>query len=144
MNIKKWTFSFLLLIMSWMGFAQDIYEKWITVDNETGAEKSIVNIYQENGKVYGRIVEILNPSRRDAICTKCEGEEKNKPILDLVIIKGLEKNEEYYENGTILDPNKGKTYKCRLALDEDNKDILQVRGYIAFFYATQYWKRVKN
>ncbi|WP_138434240.1 DUF2147 domain-containing protein [Winogradskyella algicola] len=120
--------------------AQDILGKWKTIDDETGEPKSIVEIYEKEGKIYGKIVDILTKNR-DAICKKCDGENKNQPILGLEIINGLEKDDDIYEGGTILNPENGKVYKCRLKLEEDT-DTLQVRGYIAFLYKTQYWKRV--
>lgn len=130
-------------LMFCMSHGQDIFGKWKTIDDETGEAKSIVEIYEEGGKVFGKIVDILNPERKNAICTKCEGEDKGKPIFGFVLIRNLEKDGEYYEGGTIFDPQKGKKYKCRIGLDEDNPDLLQVRGYVAFFYATQYWERIK-
>ncbi|TBN00390.1 DUF2147 domain-containing protein [Hyunsoonleella flava] len=133
-----------LCLISCSMFAQDIFGKWKTIDDETGEAKSIVKIYKENGKVFGKIVDILNPDRKDALCIKCEGDDKDKPIMGFVLIRNLEKDGRYYEGGTIFDPQKGKKYKCRLGLDEDNEDLLQVRGYVAFFYATQYWERIKD
>lgn len=122
--------------------AQDIFGKWKTIDDETGEAKSIVKIYESEGEVYGDIIEILRPKRKNATCDKCEGKDNGKPILGLTIIKGLTKEDEVFEGGTILNPSNGKVYKCRLKL-EDNPNTLQVRGYVAFFYKTQYWKRVK-
>ncbi|TCK64670.1 uncharacterized protein DUF2147 [Winogradskyella wandonensis] len=121
--------------------AQGILGKWKTIDDETGEEKSIVNIYEVDGKVYGNIIEILNPKKKNSRCTKCEGNNKDKPIVGMQIIDGLTKNDDVYEGGTILNPSNGKVYKCRLKL-EDDSNKLQVRGYVAFFYKTQYWKRV--
>ncbi|MDB9755131.1 DUF2147 domain-containing protein [Winogradskyella sp.] len=123
--------------------AQNITGKWKTIDDETGKEKSIVDIFEKDGKVYGKIIEILNPEKKDPKCTKCEGENKNKPILGMLIIDGLTKDDTVYDGGTILNPSNGKVYSCRLKFD-DNKDpnTLQVRGYIAFFYKTQYWQRI--
>ena len=132
----------LTMIVSFSVNSQSILGKWKTIDDETGEAKSIVEIYAQEGKVFGKIVDILNPADKDALCEKCEGDEFNTPVLGLVIIKGLERDGEYYKGGTVFDPEKGKEYKCRLALEEDS-DTLQVRGYIAFFYATQYWVRVK-
>jgi uncharacterized protein (DUF2147 family) len=135
----------LVIVLSLMvtsAYAQDIFGKWRTIDDETGKAKSIVEIYESNGKVFGKIVDIVNPARKNAICNKCEGDDKGKPIVGFVLIRNLKKQGRYYEGGTIFDPNKGKEYKCRLGLLEDNTDVLQVRGYIAFFYATQYWERV--
>lgn len=123
--------------------AQTVFGKWKTIDDETGDPKSIVEIYEQNGQVYGKIVEILNKDRQDARCTECDGENKDKPILGMVIIEGLEKDDDAYEGGTILDPNKGKEYKCKIWVDEENNDKLNVRGYIAFLFRTQEWFRVK-
>ena len=54
----------------------------------------------------------------------------------------MQKDGNYYRKGTIFDPEHGKKFRCRLKLTDD-PDVLQVRGYVAFLYATQYWKRVK-
>ncbi len=122
--------------------SQSIFGKWKTIDDETGEEKSIVHIYEKDGKVYGDIVEILNPAKKNSKCTKCSGNKKDKPILGMQIIEGLTKDEEVYEGGKIINPSNGKVYKCQLKLSEDpNK--LRVRGYVAFFYKTQYWLRVE-
>ena len=59
----------------------------------------------------------------------------------MLIINGLEKDGDEYDDGTILDPKKGKVYDCKIWVDESGD--LQVRGYVAFFYRTQTWKRVK-
>lgn len=122
--------------------SQNIFGKWKTIDDETGEAKSTVEIYEQNGQVFGKIIEIYNSKNRDALCTNCEGANYNKPVLGLTIIKNLTQDGNYFKNGTIFDPEDGKTYKCRLSLDEDNPDILLVRGYISFFYATQYWERI--
>jgi uncharacterized protein (DUF2147 family) len=44
---------------------------------------------------------------------------KNKPVMGLVIIKGLKKDGKEYNDGKILDPTTGKLYKCFLALEHD-------------------------
>lgn len=123
--------------------AQSVVGKWKTIDDETGEAKSIVEIYQQNGKVYGKVVAILNPEKRDGLCEKCSGSRKNKPVLGMQIIDGLTKDDDEYSGGKILDPEKGKEYRCKIWLDEDNTDKLYVRGYVAFFYRTQNWYRVE-
>lgn len=122
--------------------AQSIFGKWKSIDDETGKEKSIVNIYEKDEKIYGDIVKLLNPSENNPICKKCSGKKKNQPIIGMQIIEDLSKEGNTYQGGTILNPENGKTYKCRLKLAEDTNK-LQVRGYIAFFYKTQYWVRVE-
>ena len=131
-------------IMSFSASAQDIFGKWKTIDDKTGEAKSIVEIYEREGKVFGKIIEIINPLDRDALCDTCEGEDYNKPVLGFELIKNLNKVGNYYKNGSIFDPEKGKKYKCRIGLQADNADVLEVRGYISFLYATQYWVRVKT
>lgn len=139
--MKAYLNCLLFCLISFSMMSQDVFGKWKTIDGVTGMEKSIVEIYMENGKVFGKIVEILNPAQEDALCEKCEENEKNKPVLGLVVIKDMVKDDDYYRKGTIFDPEHGKKFRCRLKLTQ-NPDILQVRGYVAFLYATQYWKRV--
>ncbi|HRB70329.1 DUF2147 domain-containing protein [Flavobacterium sp. WV_118_3] len=123
--------------------AQGVVGKWKTVDDETGEAKSIVEITESGGKIYGKVVEILNPAKKNAKCKDCSGEDKDKPILGLTIIKGLKKSGDEYTEGKILDPNKGKLYKCTVKLDGHDK--LNVRGYvgISLIGRTQTWSRVK-
>ena len=122
--------------------AQSVFGKWKTIDDETGEEKSIVEIYEDRGKVYGKVVEILNKDRVDIVCDKCEGEKKDQPILGMIIIEDLEKEDAIYKGGTITDPQKGNEYKCKIWLDEENANMLNVRGYVAFLFRTQNWYRV--
>ncbi|WP_452220949.1 DUF2147 domain-containing protein [Lacinutrix salivirga] len=122
--------------------AQDIFGQWKTIDDKTGEAKSIIEIYKKDDKVFGKIVDILDKSKKELPCIKCSGSDYNKPILGLDIIKNMQKEGKYYKKGTIIDPQNGKVYKLRLNLADNNNDILQVRGYIGFFYATQYWERV--
>ena len=123
--------------------AQDVTGTWKTIDDESGEAKSYVEIYKRDGKVYGKVTKILNPEKQDAICVDCPEWADGKPILGLEIIKGLEKDDEEYNDGEILDPNSGKVYDCYIELIEPDK--LKVRGFIGFSLLgrTQYWYRVK-
>jgi uncharacterized protein (DUF2147 family) len=122
--------------------SQSVLGKWKTIDDETGKEKAVVEIYEVDGKIYGRIVEILEVEHRFKKCTLCQGTDKDKPIMGLIFIKGLTKDGDEYSGGKILDPKNGKLYKCYITLEGDDK--LKVRGYIgiSLFGRTQYWKRV--
>lgn len=132
-----------LLFFCQMSFCQNIFGKWKTIDDETGTEKSIVEIFEKNGKVYGKIIEILESEHRHRKCEKCEGEDKNKPILGLIIIKGLKKSDAIYEGGKITDPKNGSSYNCKISIE--GKDKLIVRGYIgiSLFGRSQTWIRQK-
>ena len=124
--------------------AQSVIGKWKTIDDETGAAKSIVEIYQANGKVYGKVIQILEKGKEDKVCEECKGDKKNKPIKGMVIIDGLSKNDDEWDGGKILDPKSGKEYKCVVSLENENK--LKVRGYVGFSLLgrTQYWTRIKE
>ena len=138
----KLNFLILLLFNLHFGSAQSVEGYWKTVD-DNGIAKSIVKIYKtEKGTIEGKVHKIMKASERDKLCTACEGDMKNKPIQDLVIMKDLQKSGNEYKDGQITDPVNGKTYDGKIWLDEDDSDILHVRGYIAFFYKTQHWKRV--
>ncbi|EDP96091.1 DUF2147 domain-containing protein [Kordia algicida OT-1] len=133
----------LLLLSVQISVAQSVVGKWKTIDDETGEAKSIVEIYEQNGKIYGKVADILNPAKHDGLCENCKGHRKDKPVLGMVIMNDLEKDDDEYKGGKILDPEKGKEYKCKIWLDPEDKNKLYVRGYVAFFYRTQNWYRVE-
>ena len=141
---KKIIFSLVVLfsITSAMQ-SQTVLGKWKTIDDETGKPKSIVEIYEKSGKIYGKVIDILDADKRNKLCEECSGEDKNKPILGITVIKGLKKDGDEYNDGQILDPKNGKLYKCFITLEGNDK--LKVRGYIGFSLLgrTQYWYRVK-
>jgi len=134
------TYCFLLFAMS--AQTQSVLGKWKTIDDETQKPASYVEIYEEKGKFYGKVLEILKDGTEpNAICEECTDDRKNQPIVGMQIIRGLKKDRDQWNAGTILDPNNGKVYKCYLELEEPNK--LKLRGYIGFSLIgrTQYWYR---
>lgn len=122
--------------------SQTVIGKWKTIDDETGEAKSIVEVYEQSGKIYGKIIRILRKEHINDVCSLCPGANKNKPILGMVIINGLKKDGDEYKGGTILDPTTGKTYKCNITLD--GVDKLKLRGFIgiSLLGRTQYWSRI--
>jgi uncharacterized protein (DUF2147 family) len=138
----KLILSIVVVFIFQVSFSQTIFGKWKTVDDETGMENGIVEIYEKAGKVYGRIIEILEKEKKHFKCEMCEGEDKNKPVLGLVIIKGLKKKGDFYEGGKVTDPKNGKSYHCKMTLE--GKDKLIVRGYIgiSLFGRSQTWFRI--
>src|SRR3970040_959672 len=134
------TFNSIALFFLTIFFAQSqtVIGKWKTIDDETGKAKSIVEIYEKSGKIYGKVVDILEEENKKRVCTNGSGDDKKKPILGMTVIKGLSKEGSQYTNGKILDPKNGKLYKCFITLE--TKDKLKVRGYIgiSLFGRTQY------
>lgn len=135
-----------LLGVAATAFAQDasIVGKWKTIDDKTNEPKSIVQIYEQDGKYFGQIKELFRKPGEDPdpVCDKCPDDDprKNQPTKGMVIIQDLVKKDGKFSGGTILDPKEGKIYTCKLWV-EDGK--LMVRGYIAFFYRTQTWHKVE-
>jgi uncharacterized protein (DUF2147 family) len=117
---------------------------WKTIDDETKAEKSHVRITESGGVLSGKIEKLLDPTKQDSKCDKCDGARKDKPVLGMTIVEGVKKNdsEPYWDGGTILDPNNGKTYKVRMTPKDDGKQ-LEVRGFIGPFFRNQTWTRVE-
>jgi len=139
--------AFLLMIFSVFCIslihAQDIIGKWKTIDDETGKAKSVVEIYKGgDNKYYGKITKLYLDADKDQNpkCTECDGSKKNQPIIGMIIISGMEKDDDEWEDGTILDPANGNVYDCEMEI-VDGK--LEVRGYIGFSFIgrTQVWEK---
>lgn len=141
--MRKIILTFLLVAISTSINAQSIFGKWENKDEDTGKVDSVIEIYEKDGKAYAKIIEITDKSRQDAVCDKCRGKYKNKPILGLNILTGLKKDGDEWSGGKILDPKNGKKYKCFIKLEEQDK--LKIRGYIGFSLLgrTAYWFRKK-
>mgnify|MGYP003543120189 FL=1 len=124
--MKKINFLLVLVLMSTSLLAQTpILGEWITVDDKTGEKMSVVSIYQaENGKYYGKIVGLLTGSGDD-VCTECTGEDHNKPIVGLVIVRDMQLKDGELRGGKVLDPDNGKFYYAKIYLDKDGTLVLR-------------------
>ena len=136
-----------LLVSAGLAFAQaSPVGLWKTIDDETKQEKSLVRITDSGGVLSGKIEKLLDPAKQDSKCDKCEGARKDQPVNAMTIIEGVKKSadEPYWDGGTILDPNNGKTYKVRMT-PKDGGKALDVRGYIGapLLGRTQTWIRVE-
>ena len=144
MNKKQFILqSFFLLFVFSNLIAQSPIGVWKTIDDETGEAKSHVEIYEQSGKYFGKVVKLLK-SDPDTICDECKGDKKDKPVLGMVILESLEPVKDYWGSGTIMDPENGKEYGCSVWFEEDKKEELKVRGkHWTGLYRTQTWYRVK-
>lgn len=119
---------------------------WRTIDDDTGKAKSIVEISDAGGELQGKVVKVLQSDQGEhPICKDCEGERHNKPVEGMTIIWGMQRDGDEWSGGQILDPNNGKTYKCKMSM-LDGGQKLKVRGFIGFslFGRSQVWERVQK
>jgi uncharacterized protein (DUF2147 family) len=105
--------------------------RWRTFSDKTGALTGIVEINDSGGVLTGRIVKIFPEPGDPAnpVCKKCDGPEKDQPVVGMTILKGFRRDGDEWDGGTILDPRSGYVYNSELRVD-DNGRKLDVRGYI--------------
>ena len=131
----------LLFLTSIVAKSQHVIGKWKTIDDVTNEVKSVVEIFERNGKVFGKIVSIFpGPNEdQDPVCTKCSPEDKRykQKIIGMEIMKDMQKDGDEYSGGEILDPESGKTYRCKIWTESGK---LYVRGYWGPFFRTQIWQ----
>lgn len=124
--------------------ADDILGEWYTDEN-----KSLVQIYKnKSGYYFGKIVWMKNPNE-DNGKPKLDKENpdaklKDTPLMGLLILRSFKFEDDKWVNGTIYDPENGKTYKCTIQMQD--KNTLNVRGYIGIsaIGRTTTWKRKTN
>ncbi len=141
--MKKSIVTLFSLCLSLMLFAQDnIVGVWY---NTTKTGK--VEIYKKGATYSGKIVWLDEPL--DEVTGKPkvdkfnpETSKQSTPIIGLVVLKNFNYDGDgKYSDGTIYDPENGKTYKCKMELTD--QDHLDVRGYIGMpmLGRTENWTR---
>ena len=83
-----------------------------------------------------------SPSEREFDDRNPDPALRSRPLDGLAIMTGFEyAGDGRWQNGTVYDPNSGKTYKCSITLIDDN--TLKLRGYIgiALFGRSETWTR---
>jgi len=103
-----------------------------------------IQIYKaRDGKFYGKIVWLKDPTENGKPKTDKKNPKdqmKTQPLVELVILKGFNMDGNTYEDGTIYDPNNGKTYDCKMTY---KGKTLAIRGFIglSLFGRTTIWER---
>ncbi len=137
--MKKYLLLFALVLSSMFASAQidKIVGEWYTVDDETGAIKALVNIYQgEDGLYYGQIIKAF----------KNGVENPNSPNKGLVIVKDMQEEEGILKNGTVYEPESKKTYYAKISYNKEDNTItlrgsLDKRGWVG---RSQTWIKEKK
>lgn len=147
--LKTIPVGLILFLMATLSMAQSPVGKWETIDDETGKVRSIVEIYEQKGKLFGKILELRNRTADedpDPVCDDCDKDDPryNQRVVGMVFLTDLKKESDtLWEGGKILDPKNGSVYSCYIKLISPNK--LRVRGYLGFSLLgrTQFWHRVE-
>jgi uncharacterized protein (DUF2147 family) len=123
--------------------AGDIVGIWY---NEEKTSK--VQIYEEGKKFFAKIVWLKEPI--DPATGKPKTDHLNPdpklqsiPRLGLVVLKNfIFDGVDEWKDGTIYDPNNGKTYTCHIHFS-DSPNMLKIRGYIgiSLIGRTTYWTK---
>lgn len=128
------------VLLACLGFAaEDISGFWKSLDDE-GNPQCVFGVYEHAGNYYGRIIGTYDDKgeMKDTIYSpksKAEGVVGSPHTCGLDIIYGLEDNGWCFA-GKIVDPTKGKIYKCQLWLQDHN---LIVRGKLFIFGKNITW-----
>jgi uncharacterized protein (DUF2147 family) len=149
------TTALLVICMAFAGSANaqskadKILGYYLTYDDETGAEKSQVQIFKStNGKYYGKIVWLKEPNKDG----KPKVDDKNpdvklqtRPVLGIEMLKGFnfDESENEWSDGSIYNPSSGKTYNSYINFESATK--VKVRGFIGASWMglgkTVYWTK---
>ena len=116
---------------------------WATVE-----EKSHVKIEACGAFVCGTIVWLKEPNDETGVPKRDRNNEdeslRDRPIIGLELLAGFKRtggSPNAWEDGTIYNPEDGKTYASELALQ--GSDVLLVKGCVWIFCKEQTWTRVE-
>jgi uncharacterized protein (DUF2147 family) len=146
-----------LILIGGVCFAADPVEGyWVSVDDKTGKTTAGWEIYQEAGKLYGKILSIAG-FPQDSKAEKCKDSYEGFPLPGKVNqmkvigppwIYGLSMEKPgQWSKGNVLDPDTGSLYKCKITFrPSDGKkykvDTLEMRGEIGMGIGrSQYWQK---
>ncbi len=122
--------------------ADAILGSWV---NPSGEDHIL--IYKKGDKFFGRLDWIKYPNdeqgKPKTDKNNPDPAQRSRPDLGLELLKNFTfDGENQYIDGTIYDPQNGKTYSCKMTL---NGNTLKIRGYIgiSLFGRTETWTRLK-
>jgi uncharacterized protein (DUF2147 family) len=117
---------------------------WKTIDDNTHKPRGVIRLYEQNGEIFGRVEASLDPREASEVCSKCEDDRRNKPVIGMVVIRHMTRHGKEYSGGDILDPDTGWIYRCRFTLQDGGRALI-VRGFLglALFGRSQTWYRIE-
>lgn len=140
----KYLFLFVSILVTSNLFSQkesDIEGTWIP-----SSGKANVRIYKSGDHFYGAIIFLKEPI--DSVSHKPKVDKnnpdkskRNTPLMGYLLLKNFIYDDGIWKDGTIYDPENGKTYSCKISMKD--KNTLDVRGFIgiSLIGRTDVWKR---
>jgi uncharacterized protein (DUF2147 family) len=115
---------------------------WETIDDKTGKPTAVVEIFEKEAKLFGRIEQLLTRGDENSVYSACSDDRKNQPVVGMIIIRNIKPAGNEFGGGDILDPDSGSVYRCKMHLEDNGKQLI-VRGYIGFSFIgrSQTWHR---
>lgn len=131
------------ILLPYLLTAQSAVGIWKTIDDKSGEAQSHIEVYEKNGKLYGKIVKTLDPTA-ETRCSTCTGSRANQPYLGMEIISEAVPDGAAEWEGKIYDPDSDTSYKLVMWVEKNAPNKLHVRGkHWTGLYRTQTWERVK-
>ena len=132
--------ALLFIVLSAHAQINSILGDWKTVDDKTGEKRSVVTIYKgSDGLYYGKISKMLMYTDLDLKCDQCKDEDHNKPIVGLVIIRGMKAENGELVGGKVLDPESGKFYYGKIYLKNGKLVLRGSLDKLGFLGRNQEW-----
>lgn len=94
-----------------------------------------------NNKYYGKLIWGARMYEKDGKTSRLA--KNGKPFKDLLMLQGFIFDDGVWDEGTIYDPEEGKTYSCTI---KKNGESLDIRGYvgISLFGRTTKWTKINE
>jgi len=156
--MKKFTAVLIFMSIAAVCFAQSDPAEgyWLSIDEKTSEVTAGWHIYQEGGRLYGKIVSISTESP-GVKADKCKdgypgfpvaGKVNQMPVAGTPWIYALTRNKPgEWSGGSIVNPEDGNHYKCKITFrPADGRryrtDTLEMRGEIGLGIGrSQFWQK---
>jgi len=116
--------------------------KWRTIDTKTGQDKEIMDVYEQDGKIYVKIGQFIRTEDKGKFCNSCVGDDFGKPLEGMVIVKDLKPDGDKYSGGTIFNPDNGATQSCDMKVEDGGRKLV-IESCNVFLCVRWTWHKLK-